>query len=714
MRLFLRSVLCHLLVGLMMIVWAGASAQAQQDPIERQMVADRIAAHVAAPIRDMDRDQLAVAVRPDVEERPSILALTVTRSIGSERLLTYFRQNDLLTFNQPIPEQILESEAYKAQAYFEGREVGTVTVYFASPAAAFLTAEEQAWLKDHPVIRLGSDRGWPPFESIDAQGRYRGLSADYIKRLEGILGIRFQPPAARPWAENIAMMQARDLDILTAVAPTEARSEYMEFTDPYMTWPNVIAVREGTEDVSSLADLSGKRVGAVAGYAIEELLREKHPDFEVVAQKDVAGGLLALSTGSIDAYVDSFATINYYTHDLQITNIKVVAPTPYIIKIAFGVRKDWPELARILNKTLAAIPVEERERMLTRLGLGAEAAYAQPTAADPESFLTVGEAIVLALVVLIALAAIIWLAWLIRGQRRSFLKSLRGKSLMFLLLAFALVGGLTLWAVELIGQQVSARLGEDLAERRVLWHRERVIGAVNREIALTIQMAESQVLKNWAGNEANPLYRAQARQELQAFRDNFASHTIFAAFTKSLKFYYADDSVDRINLEPVDTLARDNPDDSWFFDTLRDPRPYQLNVDHNADLGVTNLWINHVVRSGGRALGVIGTGVPLSEFIEEFTAQKATGIDGLMMDAEGILQTEILLADQDDAGATADGGLVALPAIWDRLGSEADQETLRQQMRALKQKDDAASTFFLDLNGGDRLVAMTYLAPLDW
>src|ERR1044071_3150728 len=42
-----------------------------------------------------------------------------------------------------------------------------------------------------------------------------------------------------------------------------------------------------------------------------------------------------------------------------------------------------------------------------------------------------------------------------------------------------------------------------------------------------------------------------------------------------------------------------------------------LNVDHDDNLKVTKVWMNCVVRDGRDVVGVLGTGVDLSQFIRE-------------------------------------------------------------------------------------------------
>ncbi|MGN7614509.1 transporter substrate-binding domain-containing protein [Magnetococcales bacterium HHB-1] len=55
-----------------------------------------------------------------------------------------------------------------------------------------LTEEERQWLAEHPVIRVGIDPGYPPFEFLDKMGVYSGLGSEYLDLLASLLGIEFQ------------------------------------------------------------------------------------------------------------------------------------------------------------------------------------------------------------------------------------------------------------------------------------------------------------------------------------------------------------------------------------------------------------------------------------------------------------------------------------------------------------------------------------------
>lgn len=55
------------------------------------------------------------------------------------------------------------------------------------------TEEELAFMKEHPVIRLGADPKFVPFEFIDKDGGYKGIAADYLSLIQERTGLRFDP-----------------------------------------------------------------------------------------------------------------------------------------------------------------------------------------------------------------------------------------------------------------------------------------------------------------------------------------------------------------------------------------------------------------------------------------------------------------------------------------------------------------------------------------
>ncbi|MBF0589546.1 MAG: transporter substrate-binding domain-containing protein [Magnetococcales bacterium] len=223
-----------------------------------------------------------------------------------------------------------------------------------------LTAEERAWLKAHKTLRLGDDFSWAPFSFLDEQGRYSGIAAGYAEALTTRLGVTMKPVTGLSWKQVLQGVKAGRIDILPAVAHTPEREEFLNFSKPYISLPVVVATRKGSVFVDSLSDLVGYRVGVVKDYITDELMARKHPSLQRVQVATLAEGLRALNSGKLDAFVDNLGSITYEIDRQRLEEIKIAAPTPYRFPLAFGVRKDWPELVPILDKALNTIDEKER------------------------------------------------------------------------------------------------------------------------------------------------------------------------------------------------------------------------------------------------------------------------------------------------------------------------------------------------------------------
>ncbi|MCB2101301.1 MAG: transporter substrate-binding domain-containing protein [Rhodobacterales bacterium] len=225
-----------------------------------------------------------------------------------------------------------------------------------------LTDQDREWLSRHRKIRLGIDSNWPPFEYLDEDGTYSGLASGYMEVLSKRLDLDLTPQTDLSWSEAIkALEKGEKVDVLPAVAPTDARRAYMNFTRPYLTFPVVIVTRKDSPYVGSLSDLDGKRVGVIEGYFTHEILVANHKDIIPVTVKSLAEGLDLLAEGGMDGFIDNLGAITYELDRLKLDSIKVAAPTQYKVDLSIGVRKDWPELARILDKALDTIDEKERQ-----------------------------------------------------------------------------------------------------------------------------------------------------------------------------------------------------------------------------------------------------------------------------------------------------------------------------------------------------------------
>jgi len=223
-----------------------------------------------------------------------------------------------------------------------------------------LTKEEKAWLADHKDIRLGVDPSWPPFEYVDATKIYSGIASDYVQHLNKRLSINMAPVQGLLWPEVMEKAINGEIDVLPCVAKTPNRSKFLLFTRPYIKFPIVVLTRKDAPFVSSLNNFKKNKVAVVEGYAYQEILERDYPDQQFYLAGNIDQALRDLSYGHVDAFVGNLASITYATQKMGLTNLKVGATTSYKMELSFAVRKDWPELVNILDKTIYSISDAEK------------------------------------------------------------------------------------------------------------------------------------------------------------------------------------------------------------------------------------------------------------------------------------------------------------------------------------------------------------------
>ena len=242
-------------------------------------------------------------------------------------------------------------------AYCEEIEPGT-------PSIA-LTAEEQAWIAGHPVIRLGIDPEFFPFDYIDDQGKYCGIASDYVHLLNTRLGLNMQIVPRLSWQDVIEKARRREVDVLPCVGMTSQRQAYLTYSDSYINFYRVIITRLDKPFLSGIDDIGTWKVGIQAATSHEGFIREE-TDIDPVLYATLQDALLGVSKGEVEAVVGNVASATYWIRRMNLTNLKVAAAVSERENLYFAVRQDWPELVGLINKGLASITPRERVEIRQR------------------------------------------------------------------------------------------------------------------------------------------------------------------------------------------------------------------------------------------------------------------------------------------------------------------------------------------------------------
>ncbi|MBF0427234.1 MAG: PAS domain S-box protein, partial [Magnetococcales bacterium] len=226
-----------------------------------------------------------------------------------------------------------------------------------------LTPEEGTWLKAHPKVRLGVLPGNLPFEAIQ-NGKFTGLAADFAALVANMTGLNLMPVTMHTPDEGGKAVASGEVDLVPVVVTFAGDGATLPLTQPYITFPLVIVSHRAAPYIGGVDDLTGLKVAVVADSPAARLLAKQHPELKLHFMPTVTDALKALDGQQVGALVENLASVSRELSQLNLEQVRIVAPTPYQVGLAMGVRPDWPLLRSIVQKALDRI--ESRDKIAIR------------------------------------------------------------------------------------------------------------------------------------------------------------------------------------------------------------------------------------------------------------------------------------------------------------------------------------------------------------
>ncbi|MDY0227595.1 MAG: biofilm regulation protein phosphatase SiaA [Desulfomicrobium apsheronum] len=292
-------------------------------------------------------------------------------------------------------------------------------------------------------------------------------------------------------------------------------------------------------------------------------------------------------------------------------------------------------------------------------------------------------------------------------QRASGLRRKVGTLLLFISAAVLLLS-------VAVGQRVLSDLTTDLSRRLAVAEaqltREKIQALVGRELAIAQRFADLSALKDWLLKEQEPLARSRFLAEAAGFRQAFADQTYFVIHHRTLAYYYADPKSPSARYRY--TLDTGKAADAWYFSTMDVPIPYTLNVNPDATLKVTNLWINVQVRNAaGMPLGLVGTGMQLDRFLRTMLAPRSAGAMSFIIDGQGRI---VAHPDPDRIEYGAMGKQDTSRTVFAELSGSRDQEAFARALAETGRRGTQVLPLQVETKQGTRMMALAHLPELGW
>jgi ABC-type amino acid transport substrate-binding protein len=247
-----------------------------------------------------------------------------------------------------------------------------------------LTATAQAKLAEHPVIRVGLDAYWPPFQFVLGDAP-TGLSVDLLERLARDLGVALEWVPSDSFSRLLGMLERGEVDMLTSLYINPERRRRFLFSRPYLRTHLALITRDDPAAPTDLTALGAGRVAMQRNDGAVALIRDRAPTANLVLYEDELDMLMALGTGGVDAVVGAALPLLYLAETNHIVGLRVAEYIPDRqgvlgnTSLHFGVRQDWPWLRDALDAALAALPGAERAALEQSWTQGLVSSSARPT-----------------------------------------------------------------------------------------------------------------------------------------------------------------------------------------------------------------------------------------------------------------------------------------------------------------------------------------------
>ncbi|MGC9400947.1 GGDEF domain-containing protein [Vibrio genomosp. F10 str. 9ZC157] len=268
------------------------------------------------------------------------------------------------------------------------------------------------------------------------------------------------------------------------------------------------------------------------------------------------------------------------------------------------------------------------------------------------------------------------------------------------------------WSIRTLSEDIVQQWASKFMIKQALYDKSRTLQPIMRELALSRQLATSGFIREWAQDPENKVLKKTALEELENYRLNFRGQNFFVSFLSNGHYYHNNSTDEFRGHEFRYVLDADKESDNWFYSLIEQGRDIHINVNPDVELGVTKLWIDVLIRSGDEILGVAGTGLDLTEVLNDLTSDSEPGILNLFLDHSGAIQ---LHRNQDfiDFGSIGkhEGTQKTVDLIFEK---EEDKQTVYRAMEQAEKLENEVATGFVTLFGQRHLVGVVYLPEIDW
>ncbi len=290
-------------------------------------------------------------------------------------------------------------------------------------------------------------------------------------------------------------------------------------------------------------------------------------------------------------------------------------------------------------------------------------------------------------------------------------RTLRCRLLTYAIPLLLFLVALIYFAFHWVADDAVLGLANRVAEDKVRFHKERAISLIQQEVKLAKLLAHSPELAAWALHEEDRERRKQGIALLETYRHAFRDGSYFFVIDHSGHYYFNDKAGNYTGRELRYTLSPKQHRDAWYYSTKRDGRLCQLNTNRDTALELTKVWVNCLVRHDGKVVGVVGTGVDLTDFINTVIRVDQPGVTNMYINENGAIQAA---PDRDSIDFSSLTHAVTRKSIFSFLDRVEDRERLSGAILQTKSTPSYVAVMSVVIHGRPYLLGLSGIPEIRW
>jgi signal transduction histidine kinase/CheY-like chemotaxis protein/PAS domain-containing protein len=168
---------------------------------------------------------------------------------------------------------------------------------------------------------------------------------------------------------------------------------------------------------------------------------------------------------------------------------------------------------------------------------------------------------------------------------------------------------------------------------------------ISRNLVIAHKVSRSKAVTDWFADEQNQVKKNSAYNEVTDSAAILRSALLYIGIQESLNEYAVKDGTRFEDFHPLGWLDPSIARNEWYYNCIRSPNEYTLNIDVDKVTHTRLLWINHKVMDGGNATGVFCAGLPFENVIQALFARYDTkNVKGYVIDRYGVVQMDSTLS----------------------------------------------------------------------